>query len=202
MSGVEDSYFTIDNPCKGLYKDKGSKFISYLIPVKSDESFKSQLDLIKSNEPNARHYCWASRIGYDVTEERSNDDGEPGHTAGTPILRELQSAELVNVACVVVRYFGGTKLGVPGLINAYSQATLNAVGACSIERKWIQQSISITFSYEQISFVERICKQLDAEIVKRKQDFNLTYEVEIKRSKLEALIEQLETNHLLHIARL
>ena len=199
MSTSIDGYLSIDEPSVGQVKDKGSKFIAYLIPCKTEASFKSQLDLVKLNEPNARHYCWAFRINPESIFERSNDDGEPGNSAGTPILRALQSQELVDVACVVARYFGGTKLGVPGLIHAYGGSAKEACELSNIIECQITRDFEVDFNYEQISFVERLVRELDLEIIKRDQESELRYVIRVNRSKLGQTLDQFEKNHLLRI---
>jgi len=199
MSTSTDGYLSVEEPSLGQVKDKGSKFIAYLIPCKNERSFKDQLDLVKLNEPNARHYCWAYRMNPESILERSNDDGEPGNSAGTPILRALQSHELLDVACVVARYFGGTKLGIPGLIRAYGGSAKNACELATITQSQITRDFKVDFNYEQISFVERLVRELNLEIIQREQASNLKYVIRVNRSKLEETLDQFEKNHLLRI---
>lgn len=199
MSTNIDSYLSVDEPSVGQIKDRGSKFIAYLIPCKNEHSFKAQLDLVKLNEPNARHYCWAFRMNPESIFERSNDDGEPGNSAGTPILRALQSHELVDVACVVARYFGGTKLGIPGLIKTYGGSAKEACELATIMECHITREFRVDFNYEQISFVERLVRELNLEIIHREQESKLNYVIRVNRSKLEQTLEQFEKNHLLRV---
>jgi uncharacterized YigZ family protein len=119
-----DSYLTVKQPAQGLFKDKGSKFIGYIFPIQSAEDVKGVLAQLKAEHPKARHICWALRLSTDRSVFRVNDDGEPSGTAGKPILNTLLSANLTQVCVAVVRYFGGTLLGVPGLIHAYKEASL------------------------------------------------------------------------------
>jgi uncharacterized YigZ family protein len=196
MSGLnEDYYTTIKDPAKGLFKSKGSKFIAYLLPCQNQASFERQLALIKEVESSARHHCWAYRLGYDDPAERSNDDGEPSNTAGTPILRQLTSNNLTNVGCVVVRYFGGTKLGVPGLIEAYGASTKESIQSATLVNMAITKELVVRFNYEDLSFVERVAREDGVEIVDRKQESTLTYTIRILRSKFEEIHSTLESNH-------
>lgn len=174
-------------------------FKAYLLPVQSTESFLNQLALIKKQEPKANHHCWAYRIDPDSLLERFSDDGEPSNTAGAPILRALISAELYNVAVVVVRYFGGTKLGVSGLISAYGDATRAVIDIAPILESKLTWPMSIKFGYDQISSVERICQSPAVEIIERNQEATLTYHISVIRSNFEEIKGQLEANHLLTV---
>lgn len=194
-----DSYRTITQPCVANIKEKGSVFKAYLLPVQSTESFFKQLGFIKEQEPKANHHCWAYRIDPDGLLERSSDDGEPSNTAGAPILRALVSAELYNVAVVVVRYFGGTKLGVSGLISAYGNATRAVIESPPILKSKLTWPLSIKFGYDQISFVERICQSPAVEIIERNQEATLTYHISVIRSNFEEIKGQFEANHLLTV---
>jgi uncharacterized YigZ family protein len=195
MSEVSDQYYSVELPSKGVFKSKGSKFYGYLFHCEDEESFKVQLDFIKTQESSARHYCWALRIDPEAILERSSDDGEPAHTAGTPILRALLSHDLVNIGCVVVRYFGGTKLGVPGLIEAYGTAAEDAIGENIRVKKWLTEKLILQFSYDQLSYVERMVKQADLHVVERKQGLSLTYTLEVVQSQYEEIKDHFEKNH-------
>ena len=195
MSEVSDQYYSVELPSKGVFKSKGSKFYGYLFHCEDEESFKVQLDFIKTQESSARHYCWALRIDPEAILERSSDDGEPAHTAGTPILRALLSHNLVNIGCVVVRYFGGTKLGVPGLIEAYGTAAEDAIGENIRVKKWLTEKLILQFSYDQLSYVERMVKQADLHVIERKQGLSLTYTLEVVQSQYEEIKDQFEKNH-------
>ena len=195
MSEDSDQFYSVELPSKGVFKSKGSKFFAYLFHCEDEESFKVQLDFIKTQEPSARHYCWALRIHPETLMERSSDDGEPAHTAGTPILRALLSHELVNIGCVVVRYFGGTKLGVPGLIEAYGSAAEDAIRENIRVEKWLTKRFKLQFSYDQLSFVERMVKQAELHVVERKQGLSLAYTLEVVQSQYEEIKDQFEKNH-------
>jgi uncharacterized YigZ family protein len=131
----EDTYRTINRPSEGIFRDKGSKFIAYAYPFKSEEHLKELINDLKNQHPKARHYCYAYRLSTDRAVYRINDDGEPSGTAGRPMLNTLLSKDLTNILMVVVRYFGGTLLGVPGLINAYKSAAEDAIQQAIIIQK-------------------------------------------------------------------
>lgn len=136
---MEDIYkFKTVKKSEGLYKEKGSKFIAVAYPVKSEDEFKEAYADVKNEYHNARHHCYAYRVNPEEEEVRSNDDGEPSGTAGKPILNQLYSFELYNICVIVVRYFGGTKLGVSGLINAYKQATIDAINNANIKTEHLK----------------------------------------------------------------
>lgn len=163
-----DSYFTIKKSSEGIYKEKGSRFISLLIPVDSEDVVKEQFKRIRAKFHDARHVCFAYRVGLDKQLLfRSNDDGEPGGTAGKPIMNVLLENKLDNAMIVVVRYFGGVKLGTPGLINAYRTASQDAVENNLIEEKQIESVHTIYFQYNMLGDVERIIKDFDVFVLKR-----------------------------------
>ena len=199
MTCIMDEFKTINSPNRASIKVKGSTFTAYLLPVQSKESFMAQLDFLKSQEKGANHYCWAYRINPLSPEERGNDDGEPSNTAGAPILRVLKSNDLWNSAIVVVRYFGGTKLGVPGLISAYGDAASETLSSATIIRQTITKTFKVNFEYAQISFVERICKIENLEVIDREQGVKLSYTISVIQSKFEEIKEQFESNHLLTV---
>ena len=144
---MEDTYKTIEKPSEGLFKDKGSKFISLAFPVNSEEEIKEIVQSIKKEHHSARHHCYAWRLGADQLHFRANDDGEPSSTAGKPILGQIQSFDLTNILIVVVRYFGGTLLGVSGLINAYRSAALDAINQAEIVEKLVEKWLLVDFDY-------------------------------------------------------
>ena len=160
-----DAYFTVEKQSEGLFKDRGSKFIAYLFPVKDETEIKTALTQLRKEHPSARHHCYAWVLGVDRSAVRSNDDGEPSNTAGKPILMQIHSKQLTNVLVVVVRYFGGTLLGVNGLINAYKNAAADAIAQAEILEKHIQSEYSISFDSDDLSQVMRLLKELQAEII-------------------------------------
>lgn len=155
---MTDTYKTIVGPAEGYYKDKGSKFISFLFPVKNEEEIKEILARIKKEHFSARHHCYAWRLGQEEIRFRANDDGEPSSTAGKPILGQLVSHELTDVLCIVVRYFGGTLLGVSGLINAYRQAASDAIAKAETEVRIIEVEYELKFSYNELNAVMLVIK--------------------------------------------
>src|SRR5690606_3050632 len=143
-----DSFLTINAAAKALFKDRGSKFFAFAFPVKSEQEIKVHLQEIKKLHPSATHHCYAWRLGADKLNFRTNDDGEPNNSAGKPIFSLIQSNDLTNVLIVVVRYFGGTMLGVPGLINAYKSAAALAIDNTIIMEQFIMFQYRISFGME------------------------------------------------------
>lgn len=178
----DDTYKTIANPSEGIFKDKGSKFIAYLYPIRSETEIKNIITNLKSLHPKARHHCWAMRLSPDRTVFRINDDGEPSGTAGRPILNTLLSHELTDILAVVVRYFGGTLLGVPGLINAYKTATSEAIKMSEIIVKTIDITCIIEFDHPKINEVMRIIKEEDVHIADQYFDLNCSMTLKIRQS--------------------
>jgi len=160
-----DSYLTVKQSAQGQYKDKGSKFIGYIFPIQSAEDVKEILTKLKTDHSKARHFCWALRLSTDRSVYRVNDDGEPSGTAGKPILNTLLSANLTQVFVVVVRYFGGTLLGVPDLIHAYKQASLEAISAAETIEKTIHDSYQILLPYVQLNELIKILKDENITII-------------------------------------
>ncbi|MCD4681654.1 MAG: YigZ family protein [Bacteroidales bacterium] len=155
----EDTYKTIEKVSEGIYKEKGSKFISFAFPVIDEKDVKSKIEELRKEYHDARHYCYAYRLGFDKSIYRVNDDGEPSGTAGRPIYGQIVSKDLTNIMVVVVRYFGGTKLGVSGLINAYKTATKEALDNAQIITKTIQDIYQVNFDYESMNDVMKIIKE-------------------------------------------
>jgi len=135
---MEDNFLTIDNECSGVYREKGSKFIAYAFPCGDVAAFEERLVLLKKEHPKARHHCYAYILDPSNQQYRYNDDGEPTGSAGLPIYNQLKSMQLKKIAVVVIRYFGGKKLGVPGLINAYREATQDALSQAKIVEKYVE----------------------------------------------------------------
>lgn len=188
-----DSYRTIDKPTEGLFKDKGSKFIAYAFPFRDEEQLKDFISTIKVLHPKARHHCWAYRLSPDRSVYRVNDDGEPAGTAGRPILNVLLSAELTNVLVIVVRYFGGTLLGVPGLINAYKNATQQALENAEIIEMTVNDRYGISFGYLVMNDVMRIVKEEGLKIDQQIFDNACYFEVEIRQNHVDAVLGRFST---------
>ena len=192
MSLFEDIYKTIDEPSEGIFRDKGSKFIAYAFPFKDENKVKEIIAELKSMHPKARHHCWAYRLTPDRTIFRVNDDGEPSGTAGRPILNVLLSMDVTNIMVVVVRYFGGTLLGVPGLINAYKSATQEALQIAEIVEKTVNDVYEVTFDYIQMNDVMRIIKE--TEVIVLSQDFDTKCKItfEIRKLQVNEVIGRME----------
>ncbi len=187
----DDTYQTLKSTSEGIFRDKGSKFIAYAYPIKDDGKVKSILAALRSEHPKARHFCWAIRLTPDRTNFRFNDDGEPSGTAGRPILNTLLSADITNVLVVVVRYFGGTLLGVPGLINAYKNASIEAINANEIISNTINDIYEINFDYLLMNEVMRIVKDEQLLILNQEFDINCSMRVEIRKANLNTVLGKL-----------
>lgn len=168
---MDDTFLTLQRDSQGVYKEKGSKFFSFAFPVKDEEEIKEKIAALKKQYYDARHHCYAYILGKDQQDYRVNDDGEPGHSAGDPILGQIRSNNLTNVLLVVVRYFGGTKLGVGGLITAYKTAAAEAIAANTIITEVVTQKIQFKFDYPDMNGVMRLIKELDLEVVEQHSDY-------------------------------
>lgn len=162
---MSDIYKTIEKESTGYFKDKGSKFYAYAYPLKSEEQVKDLINQLKKEHHSARHHCYAWRLGTEEIRTRANDDGEPSSTAGKPILGQLQSYELTNVLLVVVRYFGGTLLGVSGLINAYKNASIEALNNADIKTRIIENTFELKFEYPMLNPVMNTIKKAGLDIL-------------------------------------
>lgn len=187
-----DTYRTIAQASEGIYKDKGSKFLAFAYPIESVEQVKGLVDELRARYYDARHHCFAYRVGQNGEQWRAVDDGEPSATAGKPILGQLQSMELTNLLVVVVRYFGGTKLGVSGLINAYREATIEALNAAQIEERIIESTFTVTFSYLMMNDMMKIVKDFQARIISQDFDNLCTITMSVRRDDRERFGEKLE----------
>lgn len=193
------TYNQITNNSKGIYKAKGSKFIAYAIIVKSEEQVLDEINKIKKLDKNANHYCFAYIIKPDKSIEKVNDDGEPKNSAGKPILGQIKSKDLTNCLIVVVRYFGGTKLGIPGLIKAYKNAALEAIQNNKIECIDITEMYSLKFSYEELNLVMNILKNYNANIINHKNDIISEIECSITLKNSKNFYDKISKNHKIDI---
>lgn len=189
---MEDKYLTINAPSEGLYKEKGSKFIAFAIPVSNVEQIKTILEEKRKEHHDARHVCYAYILGVDKADYRSNDDGEPSGTAGRPILGSLLSAGVTNVLIAVVRYFGGTKLGTSGLINAYKVASADALENAEIIEKTVDEEIHISFDYLVMNDVMKIIKDVAPQVMSQQFDNNCNMVLSIRKGDAPNLIERLK----------
>lgn len=189
---MAESYRIIKSPTEGFYKEKGSKFIGFAYQVNSLDEVKEKLEMLKKDYYDARHHCYAYLIRDGIHQLiRANDDGEPNHSAGDPILGQIRSFDLSNTLVVVVRYFGGTKLGVSGLINAYKTAAEDALQKAEIEVVEIKQSFQVTYEYEKTSDVMRIVNDFGVEITNQEFLEICTLYGRIEPEKFEALKDKL-----------
>ncbi len=188
---MEDLYKTIAAPAEGLYKEKGSKFISLAYPVQSEGQIKEIVAELKDKFYDARHHCYAWMLGADKKNFRANDDGEPSSTAGRPILGQIQSNDLTNILIVVIRYFGGTKLGVSGLINAYREAAADALCHAEVVEKTVDEQIRICFSYLVLNDVMKIVKEENPEVLERNFELQCEMLLSIRQKDMENLKERL-----------
>jgi uncharacterized YigZ family protein len=169
------TYYTIKEPSEGLYKEKGSKFLAFTYPVKSEEEIKEIQESLRKEYYDARHHCFAWVLGMDDQSYRASDDGEPAHSAGDPILGQIRSFELTNILVVVIRYFGGTKLGVGGLINAYKTATEAALLKVTKKAIYETSRFTMSFSYDMMSIAERIVTEFNVDVEER--DFQMSCKI-------------------------
>ena len=185
-------YYTIEKSSVAEYKDKGSKFLAYAFPIQTIEDFKKRLKELKDEHPKAAHHCFAYRFGMDGNNFRSSDDGEPSGSAGKPILGQIDSKELTNVAVVVARYFGGTLLGVPGLINAYKVATSLALQLTPIIRKAVLVQYELQFDYTLMNEVMMVVKRFECVVLQNETQLFCRTLIGIPKEKLEICLQQLK----------
>jgi uncharacterized YigZ family protein len=186
-----DKYKTIDSSATGIYKEKGSKFMAFAYPVSNENEIKHIIAQTKKEYFDARHYCYAYRLGINGETFRANDDGEPSGTAGRPIYGQMLSFDVTNILIVVVRYFGGIKLGTSGLIIAYKTAAADALKNAKIIEKTEQEIISFTFDYVAMNDVMKLIKDEKAEITEQLTELNCVMNIKVDKSKVFAVIEKL-----------
>jgi len=187
-----DTYQTITQTSEGIFRDKGSKFIAYAYPIKSEASVKELIATLRTEHSKARHFCWALRLTPDRNIHKFNDDGEPSGTAGRPILNALLSADITNILVVVVRYFGGTLLGVPGLINAYKTATVDALSNAELVTKTVNDVYELEFDYLMMNDVMRIIKEEQLTILSQNFDTYCKLTFEVRKANLNIVISKLD----------
>jgi uncharacterized YigZ family protein len=180
---MEDTYKTIEKPSKGYFKDKGSKFFAFAYTVKNEEEIKVILAQLKKEHHSARHHCYAWRLGTEEIQYRANDDGEPSSSAGKPILGQLLSFDVTNILVVVVRYFGGTLLGVSGLINAYRTAAAEALKNAKVLTKLIENVYELHFTYNELNEVMHIMKQENLNVVNTRFEEKCSLVFSVRKSE-------------------
>jgi len=195
-----DTYKTIKKAFEGeIFKDKGSKFYGYAFPVSNESQVKEFIDELKSQHHKARHWCYAWRIGDETIRFRANDDGEPSNSAGQPILGQLISFDVTNILVVVVRYFGGTKLGVGGLITAYKTSAKLVLETAKIVEKTIDISFKLTFEYEFLDKVMRIIKEKNLRVDHQVMEMNCAFEISVRKKDALAIKTSFENLRCLQI---
>lgn len=187
---VEDSFLTISAPAEALFKDRGSRFLGYAYPVRSDTEARNLWLQLKELHPKAVHWCYAYRLGTDRNRYRASDDGEPSGSAGRPILNVLYSRGLTNVLVVVVRYFGGTLLGVPGLINAYKTATELALDEATVIQGYVTTTYRVSFPYEAMNSVMKVVKEMNLEIQNPVYEMDCRLDVEVRKAQAGEFLEK------------
>ncbi|MBI5857008.1 MAG: YigZ family protein [Sphingobacteriales bacterium] len=187
-----DHFNTIEKPSVAEYKDRGSKFIAYAFPIADVNGFKEKLATIKKEHPKATHHCFAYRLGLDGNNFRVSDDGEPSGSAGRPILGQIDSKQLTNVLIIVVRYFGGTLLGVPGLINAYKSAAALTLQVTTIVQRPVLVNYRLQFDYTMMNDVMKLVKQFECVVLKQEMQLFCFLEIAVPKNKLEEVLGKLK----------
>ena len=191
MNSISDTYFSIAGPSEGIYKELGSKFLAFAWPVETEEEAKDRIAAIRKEYFDARHHCFAWRLGLTGEPYRLSDDGEPSSTAGRPIHGQLLSNGLSDILVVVVRYFGGVKLGVPGLIRAYKTATQDAIANAEIIEKVAGEHFTLKFGYLQMNDVMKVLKDMGITPLTQSFDLDCTLEVRVRLTQIEDFRRQL-----------
>ncbi len=203
MTVQKDTFKTIAKPSpEVLFKDSGSKFIGYAFPVTSEEEIKEHLRQLKKQHHNARHWCYAWQLGEQYEKYRANDDGEPSNSTGMPIYGQLQSFDVNRILVVVVRYFGGTKLGVGGLIQAYKTAAQFALEASMIVERTIDDDFLLRFDYPEMNTVMRIIKDEDLTIKHQKMEMDCEITISIRKNNSERIYQVFENTYKVNIKKL
>ena len=188
---ADDTYKTITGVVDSCYTEKRSRFIAYAVPVRTVEEVKEQVDKFRKQYYDARHVCWAYMLGPDRSTFRANDDGEPSCTAGKPILGQINSLELTDILVVVIRYFGGIKLGTGGLIVAYRAAAAEALSLAEIEERTVDEEITVQFEYPFMNGIMRIIKEDNPEVLSQSFDMNCEMTLRIRKSEADKLRNRL-----------
>ena len=203
MEIEKDTYKTITKPSEEtLYKEKGSKFFGYAFPVTTEDQVKKHIEDLKKQHHNARHWCYAWQMGKNYEHYRANDDGEPSNSAGMPIYGQLQSIDVTNALVVVVRYFGGTKLGVGGLIQAYKTSAQMALEASKIVQKTIDETFILKFEYPEMNTVMRILKEENISVVNQKMELNCEFEISVRKKEAARIFEVFENTYKVSIKKI
>ena len=189
---MSDTFLTIESSGEGIFKEKMSRFLSFAIPVSSVGEAREYIEMYRKEYYDARHVCWAYMIGHERTCFRANDNGEPSGTAGKPILGQINSNNLTDILIIVVRYFGGIKLGTGGLIVAYRQAAAEAIAACNIVERLVEDTINIRFEYPLMNDVMRIVKEEQPSVLSQSFEMDCEMSLRLRRSAMPRLCARLE----------
>lgn len=192
MAEYIDEYLTISKPAEGFFKDRGSKFLAFAYPVSSEREIKEFQDKLRSEYHDARHHCFAYMLGLEKEIFRANDDGEPSSTAGKPILGQIRSFDLTNILIVVIRYFGGTKLGVGGLINAYKTATEEALKNAKIIKKTLHDIYELKFEYPVMNDIMKILKEEKIETYDQKFELSCSITLSFRKAETEKILSKFD----------
>ena len=203
MNSEKDTYRTIVKASdESLFKDRGSKFYGYAFPVTSEEEIKTHIESLKKQHHTARHWCYAWQLGKEYNTYRANDDGEPSNSAGMPIYGQLQSFDVTNILVVVVRYFGGTKLGVGGLVQAYKAAAQLALEKSDIVQRTIDMPFLLKFDYPEMNVVMRIIKDENIKIVKQQMELSCAIEIAVRKKDGDRIFNLFDTTYKVAIKKL
>ena len=202
MTMIENEYYqTIDRQGFAEFKDRGSRFLAHAFPMSTPDDFKQQLQLLKKEHPKAVHHCFAYRLGLDGNQFRVSDDGEPSGSAGKPILGQIDSKGLTDVGVIVVRYFGGTLLGVPGLINAYKSSAAMALQMIPVVQKPIEIIYDVNFDYTIMNEVMMVVKQFNCSIIHQEMQLFCLLKIGIPKSRLQEVLYRFKDLHTASIQR-
>ncbi|MBS9775048.1 MAG: YigZ family protein [Tenacibaculum sp.] len=203
MEDIKDTYKTIVEPSiETIFKDRNSKFLGYAFPVSTEEEIKQHIDELKKTHYSARHHCYAWQLGIEDIRFRANDDGEPSNSAGQPIYGQIQAFDVTNILIVSVRYFGGVKLGVGGLINAYKNSAKLTLEACNIIEKTIDIQYKLLFEYDLMNKVMRIIKEKNIEIISQKLEISCEYIISVRKKDALAVFNIFDTLYKVDIIEL
>lgn len=194
----DDTYRTPNQPAEGLFRDRGSKFLAFVYPIRTETEVKAHLEALRKDQPKANHHCYAYRLGLGKDTYRVSDDGEPNGTAGRPILNTIYGLDqpgqpLTNLLAVVVRYFGGTLLGVPGLINAYKSATADALANARLVTRTVNDVYRIEFGFERMNDVMKLVKEQQLTVLNQAFDTACALEVEMRKTQVNSVLKRIET---------
>ena len=197
----QDFYTTITRPSTAEFRDRGSRFIAYAFPINDTGAFKQYLDQVKKEHPKASHHCFAYRIGHNKLVFRSSDAGEPSGTAGKPILGQIDSKGLTNVLVIVVRYFGGSLLGVPGLINAYKTAAALALQVTPVVQQPIEETYTLNFAYPHLNEVMILVRQMELTIEQKSISMFCTMQVRIPKAKVQEALYRFSAHDFIEVRK-